>query len=48
MDCKTYQECYKVSETGWYKYWCKFWKVWLMPDINREPIQANCCKELNN
>jgi len=43
--CEGCKEFYKVHETGYWKSWCKLFKIWLVPD-GEESLRIKDCIEL--
>lgn len=48
MTCKECKELYVIyPPQPFYPFWCKFFKYYLLPDKDGNPIQSKECKELN-
>jgi hypothetical protein len=46
MTCLECKERYDIPNQPYFPYWCKFWKIYLLIDSNKNPILPKCCEEL--
>jgi Fe-S-cluster-containing hydrogenase component 2 len=44
--CLKCKHCYEVCTVGYFRHWCKYFKLWLLPNDSNQPQQINDCAEL--
>ena len=46
MECLECQELIKLQNQPYYPFWCKMFKIYLLPDAKFNPIRIKNCKLL--